>query len=283
VSWQILDAAGKNVAAAEAPAQPIAVDGVGTFTATAKIDHPALWSVETPNLYTAIITVKSGDKTRDAERITFGVRTARFDADHGFFLNGQPLKIQGTCNHQDHAGVGAAVPDRLQAFRLAVLQGMGCNAVRTSHNMPTPELVEACDRMGMMMMCETRQMSSSSEGMAQLEVMVKRYRNSPSIIIWSIGNEEGHLQSDQAEEGVKIAAAMVRRCHELDPTRVVGAAVNADNEKGDSDALDIIGFNYNMKYPDPFHKEHPTRPIYGSETASTISTRGCYQTDYEIL
>jgi beta-galactosidase len=279
VSWQILDAGGKTVATAEAPAQQIALDGAGTFTATAQIDHPALWSVESPNLYTAIVTVKTGDKVRDAERITFGVRTVRFDADHGFFLNGQPLKIQGTCNHQDHAGVGAAVPDRLQAFRLAVLQGMGCNAVRTSHNMPTPELVEACDRMGMMMMCETRQMSSSPEGMAQLEVMIKRYRNSPSIIIWSIGNEEGHLQSDQAEEGAKIAGTMVRRCHELDPTRVVGAAVNADNEKGVSDALDIIGFNYSMKYPDVFHKEHPTRPIYGSETASTISERGCYQTD----
>ena len=130
-----------------------------------------------------------------------------------------------------------------------------------------------------MMMCETRQMSSSPEGMAQLEVMVKRYRNSPSIIIWSIGNEEWRLQGDDAEEGAKIAATMVRRCHELDPTRVVGAAVNADNEKGVSDALDIIGFNYNLKYPDGFHKEHPTRPIYGSETASTISTRGCYQTD----
>jgi beta-galactosidase len=189
------------------------------------------------------------------------------------------MRIQGTCNHQDHAGVGAAVPDRLQAFRIAVLQGMGCNGIRTSHNMPTPELVEACDRMGMMMMCETRQMSSNPEGMAQLEGMVKRYRNSPSIIIWSIGNEEWHLQGEGAEEGVKIAGTMVRRCHELDPTRVVGAAVNGDNEKGDSDALDIIGFNYNMKFPDVFHKEHPTRPIYGSETASTISTRGCYQTD----
>jgi len=139
--------------------------------------------------------------------------------------------------------------------------------------------VEACDRMGMMMMCETRQMSSSPEGMAQLETMIKRYRNSPSIILWSIGNEEFRLQSTMAEEGAKIAATMVRRCHELDPTRVVGAAVNADNEKGVSDALDVIGFNYLLKYPDGFHKEHPTRPVYGSETASTICTRGVYQTD----
>ena len=111
------------------------------------------------------------------------------------------MKIQGTCNHQDHAGVGAALPDRLQAFRIGVLQQMGCNAVRTSHNMPTPELVEACDRMGMMMMCETRQMSSSPEGLAQLEVMIKRYRNSPSIILWSIGNEEWHLQDEHGRGG----------------------------------------------------------------------------------
>ncbi|MGA2206984.1 MAG: beta-galactosidase GalA [Terracidiphilus sp.] len=279
VSWQILDAAGKIVAAADAPAQQIAVDGAATFQATATINQPVLWSVDTPNLYTAIVTVKTGDKVRDAERVSFGVRTARFDADKGFFLNGQPLKIQGTCNHHDHAGVGVALPDRLQAFRVAVLQGMGCNAVRTSHNMPTPELVQACDRMGMMMMCETRQMSSSPESMAQLEVMVKRYRNSPSIILWSIGNEEDRLQGPMAEEGAKIAATMVRRCHELDPTRVVSAAVDGDNETGDSTALDIIGFNYHLQFPDGFHLKHPGKPIYGSETASALSTRGCYQTD----
>jgi beta-galactosidase len=279
VSWQILDAAGKPVATAVSPSQQIAVDGTGRFEATAKIARPALWSVKTPNLYTAVVTVKSGDKTRDVERITFGVRTVRFDADHGFFLNGKPLKIQGTCNHQDHAGVGVALPDRLQAFRVGVLQGMGCNALRTSHNMPTPELVEACDRMGIMMMCETRQMSSSPEGLAQLDVMIKRYRNSPCVILWSIGNEEARLQSDEAEEGVKIAATMVRRCHELDPTRVVSAAVHGDNEKGVSDALDIIGFNYALNLPDGYHKQHPTRPIFGSETASATSTRGVYQTD----
>jgi beta-galactosidase len=280
VSWQILDSSGKTVATVEAPAQGIDADGKTSFAATTKLNGPALWSVEAPNLYTAVVQLKSGDTVRDAERITFGVRTVKFDADHGFFLNGQSMKIQGTCNHQDHAGVGAAVPDRLQAFRIGVLQGMGCNAVRTSHNMPTPELVEACDRMGMMMMCETRQMSSSPEGLAQLDVMVKRYRNSPSIIIWSIGNEEWRLQQGKdAEEGAKIAGTMVRRCHELDPTRVVGAAVNGDNEQGDSNPLDIVGFNYVMKFPDVFHKEHPTRPIYGSETASTISQRGCYRTD----
>jgi beta-galactosidase len=279
VSWQILDAAGKTVATAEASSQSIAADGSAAFAGTAQLASPALWSVDSPNLYTAIVTVEENGKPRDAERVSFGVRTAVFDADKGFSLNGKSLKIQGTCNHQDHAGVGAAVPDRLQVFRMAVLKEMGCNAVRTSHNMPTPEWVEACDRMGVMMMCETRQMSSNPEGLAQLETMVKRYRNSPSIIIWSIGNEEWQLQSAMAEQGARIGATMVERCHELDPTRVVSAAVNGDNEKGVSDAFDIIGFNYGLNRPDGYHKEHPKRPIYGSETSSAISTRGAYKTD----
>jgi beta-galactosidase len=145
--------------------------------------------------------------------------------------------------------VGAALPDRLQWFRLGVLREMGCNAVRTSHNMPTPEWVEACDRMGVMMMCETRQMSSNPEGMAQLEAMVKRYRNSPSIICGRSATKSGAAGRPMAEQGAKIAATMVRVCHELDPTRVVSAAVNGDNKKGVSEAFDIIGFNYNLSFP----------------------------------
>ena len=279
VKWQITDAAGKTVASAESPAQAIPADGAVTFNATTKLMNPSLWSVDQPSLYSAIVTVEAGGKARDAERVTFGVRTAKFTADKGLFLNGRPIKIQGTCNHQDHAGVGAALPDSLQRFRLAVLREMGGNAVRTSHNMPTPEWVEACDRMGIMMMCETRQMSSNPEGMAQLEAMIKRYRNSPSIILWSVGNEEGQLQGPMAEQGARIAGDMVRLCHALDPTRVVSAAVNGNNNQGVSDAFDIIGFNYNLKFPEDFHKEHPNRPIYGSETSSAIGTRGVYTTD----
>ncbi|HET6170443.1 MAG TPA: beta-galactosidase GalA, partial [Terracidiphilus sp.] len=279
VTWQILDAAGKTVATAESPAQTVAVDGAVTFAATVKLADAKFWSVDEPNLYAALVTVESGGKARDAERVSFGVRTAVFDPQKGFFLNGKSIKIQGTCNHQDHAGVGAALPDRMQFFRAGVLREMGCNAVRTSHNMPTPEWVEACDRMGLMMMCETRQMSSNPEGLAQLEVMVKRYRNSPSIIIWSIGNEEFTLQNDMAEQGAKIAAAMVQRCHELDPTRVVSAAVNGNNKQGVSTPLDIIGFNYHLEMPDEYHKQNPKRAIYGSETSSAISTRGVYVTD----
>jgi beta-galactosidase len=279
VAWKIVDAKGATIATAESPAQSIPVDGSAAFGATAEIANPALWSPDEPNLYSAVVTVASDGKPRDAERVQFGVRTAVFDPDKGFLLNGNSVKLQGTCNHHDHAGVGAALPDRLQWFRLGVLREMGCNAVRTSHNMPTPEWVDACDRMGLMMMCEARQMSSSAEGLRQLETMVKRYRNSPSIVLWSIGNEEWNLQSEMAEQGARIASTMVRVCHELDPTRVVSAAVNGDNEKGLSDPLDVIGFNYGLPHPDEFHKKHPKRPIYGSETASAIGTRGQYSSD----
>ena len=277
VRWQTLDAAGKVVAKADSAVKPIVPDGFAIFVAGADITSPALWSPETPNLYSAIVTVESGGKVRDAERIAFGVRTIAFDADKGFFLNGKSVKIKGTCNHQDYAGVGAALPDRLQSYRVGILKEMGSNAVRTSHNMPTPEWVEACDRMGMMMMCETRLMSSTAESMAQLELMVKRYRNSPSIILWSMGNEEDVLQKTPA--GPRIVADMVARTHELDPTRLCTAAVNNNFESHFADSLDVMGFNYNLSAPDNWHAQHPKKPCVGSETASTVSTRGIYSTD----
>ncbi len=277
VKWTIFDAEGRSVATAAAPGQTIAADGEATYTATARLEKPALWSPETPVLYKAMVTVEVGGAVVDQEQVSFGVRTVRFDVNKGFFLNGQAVKLKGTCNHQDHAGVGAALPDRLQWYRLAVLKEMGSNAVRTSHNMPTPEWVEACDRMGMMMMCETRLAASTAEGLAQYEVMVKRYRNSPAIVIWSIGNEEGRLQS--AAEGERVAATMVARSHELDPTRLCTEAVNSSWGKGLSPALDVEGFNYALKEIDGYHAAHPAQPMVGTETASTVATRGVYTTD----
>jgi beta-galactosidase len=277
VHWQILDAAGKVVATADSAPQMVPMDGAVYLTASANLPNPELWSPETPNLYSAVVTLETRGKPRDAERITFGIRDIKWDADKGFFLNGKSVKIKGTCNHQDHAGVGAALPDRVQAYRIAILKEMGGNAVRTSHNMPTPEWVEACDRLGMMMMCETRLMSSTPEGMAQLEQMVKRYRNSPSIILWSMGNEEWVLQGNP--QGPRIVADMVRRTHELDPTRMCTSAVNSSFDSHFPDGLDVMGFNYNLKDPDVFHKAHPQKPSVGSETASTVATRGIYSTD----
>jgi beta-galactosidase len=277
VQWKILDAAKKTVATGQATTQMVAADAAANFTASVKLAKPARWSLETPTLYTAVVTVVSEQKTVDAEQITFGIRTLRFDADKGFFLNGKSVKVKGTCNHQDHAGVGAALPDRLQWYRLAVLKEMGSNAVRTSHNMPTPEWVEACDRMGMMMMCETRMMSSTDEGLTQLETMVKRYRNSPSIILWSMGNEEWPLQTQAA--GERVVAAMVARSHELDPTRLCTAATTGPFDNYVAKSLDVEGFNYNLKGTDPYHQKYPRKPTIGTETASAISTRGIYSND----
>jgi len=277
VRWQIFDAAGKIVASADAKPQQVEVGGSTEFEVSANLPSPALWSPETPNLYTAVVSVESGGKVRDAERISFGIRDIKWDADKGFFLNGKSVKIKGTCNHHDHAGVGAALPDRLQWYRLGVLKDMGGNAVRTSHNMPTPEWVEACDRMGMMMMCETRLMSANPEGMAQLEAMVKRYRNSPSIILWSMGNEEWTMMFQP--QGPRVVSDMMARTHELDPTRLCTAAVNTAFGEHFPEVLDVMGFNYNLKEHDAYHAKHPKQPSVGSETASTVSTRGIYSTD----
>jgi beta-galactosidase len=277
VRWQIFDQAGKVVATAETTPQSVNADGSATFSASANLTNAALWSPETPNLYSAVVTVESGGKVRDVERVTFGIRDIKWDADKGFFLNGKSVKIKGTCNHHDHAGVGAALPDQLQWYRLAVLKEMGGNAVRTSHNMPTPEWVEACDRMGMMMLCETRLMSSNAEGLAQLELMVKRYRNSPAIILWSMGNEEWTMMPQQ--QGPRVLADMIARTHELDPTRLCTAAVNEDFKTHFPELLDVMGFNYNLKEHDGYHTAHPKQPSVGSETASTVCTRGIYITD----
>src|SRR5579863_351071 len=276
VRWQIVDGAGKVVATADSAVKPIVPDGAATFVEGAHVSKPALWSPETPNLYSAVVTVESGGKVRDAERVTFGIRTAVFDADKGFFLNGKSVKIKGTCNHQDHAGLGAALPDRLQDYRLGILKGMGSNAVRTSHDMPTPDLVEACDRLGMMMMCETRMMSANPEAMAQLEAMVKRYRNSPSIILWSMGNEEWTMMG--TPQGDRVIADMIARAHELDP-RPCTAAVNTAFDSHFPELLDVMGFNYNLPVHDRYHKAHPKQACVGSEVASTVCTRGIYQTD----
>ena len=225
VRWKILDAAGKTVAtAADRPADHSSPTARPRSPPARKLalTRPLVAGEPVPVLSDRVGRVRR--QVHDAERITFGVRTTRFDADKGFFLNGKSVKIKGTCNHQDHAGVGAALPDRLQWYRLGVLRDMGCNAVRTSHNMPTRSGCEACDRMGMMMMCETRLMSSSPEGLAQLETMIKRYRNSPAVILWSMGNEEWKLQG--TPQGEHVVATMIARAHELDPTRLCTAAVN---------------------------------------------------------
>jgi beta-galactosidase len=173
--------------------------------------------------------------------------------------------------------VGSALPDRLNYYRTELLVGMGCNALRTSHNYPTPELMDACDRLGVMVMCETRTFSSSAPGQDELANMIRRYRNHPSVVIWSLGNEEMAVQGE--EDGERIAARNQQLAHQLDPTRKCTVAMNGGWGKGISRVIDVMGFNYGLGGIEAYHKNHPQQPLIGTETASLVSTRGIYVTD----
>ena len=243
-----------------------------------RILRPILWSLENPYVYAAKVVVTDGKEMLDEYPISFGIRTLHFDKDKGFFLNGKRVEIKGTCNHQDHAGIGAALPDRMQYFRIEQLKKMGCNAIRTSHNPPTPELLDACDRLGMLVMDENRLLDSSEQGLHDLETLVKRDRNHPSVILWSIGNEE---PEQGTPIGAQIATTMARHVHDLDPTRPVTYAGNNGTEyEGVNSVVDVRGMNYiTLGSPDEYHKAHPEQPMFGSEEASTLSTRGEYKND----
>lgn len=241
-----------------------------------RIAAPALWSLETPHLYTLVSEILVDGVVVDRDTCTFGIRTIRFDATLGFFLNGKPVKIKGTCNHQDHAGVGFAVPDSLHIWRLEQLKAMGSNAYRSTHHSPSPAILDACDRMGLLMIDETRQMSSNAEGLGQLERMVRQGRNHPCIILWSIGNEEIHRGT---ETGARIAETMKRKVYELDGTRPVTEAFNGKFGEGASRVLDVMGCNYYLDAIDPYHAAHPDMPMIGTETGSTVMTRGEYARD----
>jgi beta-galactosidase len=242
------------------------------------VANPALWSVDAPNLYRLHTVVETGGHAVDRYQTPFGIRSFRFDPDRGFFLNDQPLKVKGTCNHQDHGGVGAAMPDRLQYFRLEKLKEMGSNGMRSSHNPPTPELLDACDRIGMLVVNETRMMAATPEGFSQLERLIRRDRNHPSVFLWCLGNEE---VEQTTERGARIVATMRRLAKRLDPTRPVTVAQNRDFGKGVSLSVDVQGCNYREEQIDGFHKNFPKQPMIGTETGSIVSTRGAYETDRE--
>jgi beta-galactosidase len=274
---RIVDSAGKEVGASRTERAKISAWGRRVFQQRIGLKDPLLWSLETPNLYRLITTVETDNAAIDQSETAFGIREIRFDAAQGFFLNGKPVKIKGTCNHQDHAGVGSALPDRLQYYRIAKLKEMGANAYRTSHNPPTPELLDACDALGMLVMDETRMMSSNTEGLSELERMIRRDRNHPSIILWSLGNEE---PEQGTERGERIAATMKRLIRRLDPTRPVTMAMNGSWGKGLSKVVDVQGFNYfHNGDVDKFHTDFPAKPCIGSEEASAFYTRGIYVTD----
>ena len=278
-AFSIVDASGRVVGTASTQPLEIKAWDRRSFQPRIFVSQPTYWSPDTPALYRLITLVEVNGAAVDRHETTFGFRTIRFDPDHGFFLNGKRLELKGTCNHQDHAGVGVAVPDAIQRFRITKLKAMGCNAYRTAHNPPSPDLLDACDRLGMLVLDETRLFSSNEEGVSQLERMILRDRNHPSVFAWSIANEEW---SDQGvDRGRRIAESLRRRVHALDATRPVTAAMDSgyENGRGVTLAVDVQGFNYQRENIDAFHAKYPKLPTVGTETASAYATRGMYARD----
>lgn len=243
-----------------------------------KVEQCHLWNLDDPYLYRAYTSIKQNNKIIHQSSTKFGIRTLAFDAEKGFFLNGKPIKIKGTCNHQDHAGVGSALPDFIQYYRIKKLKEMGSNAYRTSHNAPTPELLDACDSLGMLVMDEQRVLNSSPEYMNQFERLIKRDRNHPSVFMWSIGNEEGWIQT--TDHGRKIAQDFISFQKKLDPTRTCTYGADVPNVfKGINQVIPIRGFNYRQNAVADYHKDHPQQLLLGTEMGSTVTTRGIYEKD----
>ena len=278
VTWTIVGPDGKTVTQVRRVAK-IGARASLDLEQTARVNAPELWSPETPRLYHVLTAVASAGKLTDQVTTEIGIRTVGFDPDKGFLLNGKPYIIKGSCNHQDHAGVGSALPDRLQYYRVAKLKEMGGNAYRTAHNPPTPELLEACDRLGMLVMDEGRVLGSDSLHLRWLEDFVRRDRNHPSVAIWSIANEEWTVQETPA--GRQVAATMQDTIKRLDPSRPVTYNAPVGNEfAGINEIIDVRGWSYHIgKDMDAYHAAHPRQPNVGSEQGSTVSTRGIYSND----
>jgi beta-galactosidase len=244
------------------------------------IQKPLMWSPETPNLYKVLTEVSENGNVIDTYETTFGVRTVEITK-NGFFLNGKLYPVKGTANHQDFAGVGVALPDKLNEYRIKLLKEMGCNGYRPAHNPPTPELLDICDSLGMLVMDENRLLSSSDDGLKDLTTLLLRDRNHPSVFMWNMENEES-LEGEVT--GTRILETMVEASRRIDPTRPITAAMNHGwNEHGYSDALDVVGYNYgqrDMQYVRDREK-YPNRKMLCTETTSFVSTRGEYEGNAE--
>ncbi len=275
---EIIDSSGSAVVSARRAATP-SVSGDVRVNQKLRVASPVLWSPQKPCLYTLRSRLLKAGAVVDELETPFGVRTAVFHRDKGFLLNGLPVKLKGTSNHQDHAGVGVALPDRLHEFRIRRLKEMGSNAWRCAHNPPAPEFLDACDRLGMMVMDETRCMNSTAEGLGQLESMILRDRNHPSVVIWSLGNEEHFHQG--TETGGRIIRAMKRLARRLDPTRPVTLAMNHSWVGPVSPLLDVLGINYFPDLYDDLHKRFPKLPVLATETSPAFCTRGIHVNDPE--
>ncbi len=293
ISTKILDNNG-NVVASDSTIRK-RIPELDAFEQNFLIDKPALWSPETPNLYNAVTSIYSNGAKVDEYTTRFGVRSIEFQAEKGFFLNGKNRKFQGVCIHHDLGPLGTAINVSAMRYRLQMLKDMGCDAIRTSHNMPSPELVSLCEEMGFMMMVETFDewdIAKCNNGYHRyfnewydkdITNVVKHYRNSPAVAFWGIGNE---VPSQWQPEGRVVLKKIQDLCHELDPTRpcVCGMdQVDAVLSNGFGAIVDLPGFNYRVQHYQRGYKELPQKILLGSETASTVSSRGVYMFPVKVI
>lgn len=262
--------------------------GVRTVHASiARVSKPRLWSLQHPNLYAAVTTIQIGGKVVDRYETIFGIRNIKFDVDKGFFLNGEHVRLNGVCNHHDLGALGSAMNTRALERQLQIMKEMGVNAIRTSHNPPAPELLELCDRMGLLVMDEAfdawRRAKKKNDyhllfddwHEKDVRALVRRDRNHPSVILWSTGNEIGEQGSP---EGHKLAAELRQIVREEDLTRPVTAGANniQAGYNGFQKTVDVFGYNYKPTEYGKFRQANPMIPLFASETASTVSSRGEY-------
>ncbi|MBQ6202557.1 MAG: DUF4982 domain-containing protein [Prevotella sp.] len=273
IRHQLLDAQGQEVAQTSAQSISLQAKQTGKNHQAMTLQNPNLWSPDCPYLYKMVTTVSAEGKVVDQYTTTTGIRDIAFDANRGFLLNGQPLKLKGVNMHQDHAGVGAAIPEALWEWRIRQLKSFGCNAYRSSHNPMTPALLDICDREGILVIDENRLMGINDEHLRLLERMIKRDRNHPSIILWSDGNEEWGLENN--EQGVRVAASMRTFTHLMDPTRPSTVANAGGSQLIKS--LDVVGYNYIVQNDvENRRREHPEWKIVGTEETTGCGTRGIY-------
>ncbi len=271
------DITGKTVASTTPKDIVVKAYSATTATSMFTVNNPIQWDIENPYLYHIVTQVFDKQKLVDEHLERFGIREINI-TDSGVYLNRKYVKIKGTNNHQDHAGVGSALPDYLQYYRIGLLKQMGTNAYRTSHHAPTPELLDACDSLGMLVLDENRLLNISEQYIHDWEWQLKRDRNRASVFLWSIGNEEGWVQGNNI--GKAVALQLIAKQKELDPTRVATYAADMGNVfTGINEVIPVRGFNYREYAVSDYHKDHPTQPLIGTEMGSTVTTRGIYIKD----
>ncbi len=282
IEQTVLDAEGRPIATAQVGAQHLEPGAGGEYASPLTIAKPRLWSLETPNMERLVTTVRSGGVVVDRYEQPFGIRTVRWDGATGFWLNGVNIKMKGVNLHQDFGAVGVAVPDALMAYRIERVKAMGGNAVRTAHNPPAPEFLDLADRMGLLILDENRVMGTTPEVKDELTKMIERDRNHPSVILWSVGNEEWAVESN--EMGERLTALMQAYVRTLDPTRRATVAMSCCAGWGSSLGTDVMGMNYRAQHDvDAFHVKFPDKPVVMTEEGSTFATRGIYVTDRDAV